>query len=80
MLVTTLNVSGALAGLISARRWYQATTIRPPVQLSIGSPTSVDAGPIVAFVHEIGRLNRRAASWTAIAALLEGLATIAVHF
>jgi hypothetical protein len=34
----------------------------------------------VAFVKEIGGLNRRAASWTAVAAFLEGLATIAHYY
>ena len=36
--------------------------------------------PVEAFIKEIARLNRRAASWTAFAALLEGLATIAHYY
>ena len=36
--------------------------------------------PLVAFIKEIARFNRRAASWTAFAALLEGLATIAHYY
>ena len=75
MLGTTLNFAAALAGLIAAWRWYQTTTIRPPTELPYGSPTTIDTGPLVAFIKEIARLNRRAASWTAFAALLEGLAT-----
>ncbi len=80
MLVTVLNFAAALAGLIAAWRWFQTTTIKPPTELSFGGPTTVDAAPLVAFVREIGRLNRRAASWTGAAALLEGLATIAHYY
>ncbi len=80
ILVTVLNFAAALAGLIAAWRWFQTTTIRPPTELSFGGPTTVDTGPLVAFVKEIGRLNRRAASWTAAAAFLEGLATIAHYY
>ncbi|HEY1536708.1 MAG TPA: hypothetical protein VGF76_21955, partial [Polyangiaceae bacterium] len=80
VLDTTLNFAAALAGLIAAWRWYQTTTIRPPTELPYGGPTTVDAGPLVAFIKEIARLNRRAASWTAFAALLEGLATIAHYY
>jgi hypothetical protein len=67
MLDTTLNFAAALAGLIAAWRWYQTTTIRPLTELPYGGPT-IDAGPLVAFIKEIARLNRRAASWTAFAA------------
>ena len=76
MLVTVLNFSATLSGLIAAGRWYQATTISPPAHLSLGE-SLVDAEPIVSFVREIAFLNRRAASWTAVAALLEGLAALA---
>jgi hypothetical protein len=79
LLVSVLNFAAALAGLIAAWRWYQTTMIKPPTELGLGGQT-VDTGPLVAFVKEIGWLNRRAASWTAIAALLEGLATIAHHY
>ena len=79
MFGTVLNFASALAGLIAAWRWYQ-TTIRPPTELPYGSPTTIDTGPLVAFIKEIARLNRRAASWTAFAALLEGLATIAHYY
>jgi hypothetical protein len=72
MLDTTLNFAAALAGLIAAWRWYQTTTIRPPTELPYGSATIIDRGPLVAFIKEIARLNRRAASWTPFAALLEG--------
>ena len=41
---------------------------------------AVDTGPLVAFVKEIGGLNRRAASWTAVAEFPEGLATIAHYY
>jgi hypothetical protein len=80
MVGTTLNFAAALAGLIAAWRWYQTTTIRPPTELPYGGPTAIDTGPLVAFIGEIARLNRRAASWTAFAALLEGLATIAHYY
>jgi hypothetical protein len=80
MLGTALNFAAALAGLIAAWRWYQTTTIRPPTELPYGGPTTIDTGPLVAFIKEIARLNRRAASWTAFAALLEGLATIAHYY
>jgi hypothetical protein len=80
MLGTSLNFAAALAGLIAAWRWYQTTTIRPPTELPYGGPTTIDTGPLVAFIKEIARLNRRAASWTAFAALLEGLATIAHYY
>ena len=73
MLGTTLNFAAALAGLIAAWRWYQTTMIRPPTELPYGRPTTIDTGPLVAFIKEIARLNRRAASWTAFAALLEGV-------
>ena len=79
MLVTALNFAAALAGLIAAWRWYQTTRIRPPSQLGVEGK-AVDTGPLVAFVKEIGGLNRRAASWTAVAAFLEGLATIAHYY
>jgi hypothetical protein len=49
-------------------------------ELPYGGPTTIDTGPLVAFIKEIARLNRRAASWTAFAALLEGLATIAHYY
>ncbi len=78
--MTVLNFAAALAGLISAWRWFQTTTIKPPTELSFGGLTTVDAAPLVAFVREIGQLNRLAASWTGVAALLEGLATIGHHF
>jgi hypothetical protein len=79
MLGTTLNFAAALAGLIAAWRWYQTTTIRPPTELPYRGSTAIDTGPLVAFIKEIARLNRRAASWTAFAALLEGVATI-IHY
>jgi hypothetical protein len=79
MLVTVLNFAAALAGLIAAWRWFQSTLIKPPVELGLAGQ-GVDTGPLVAFVREIGWLNRRAASRTAVAALLEGLATIAHHY
>jgi hypothetical protein len=69
-----LNFAAALAGLIAAWRWYQPTMIKPPTELGLGGQT-VDTGPLVAFVKEIGWLNRRAASWTAIAASLKGRRT-----
>ena len=80
MLGTTLNFADAEEGLIAAWRRYQTTTIRPPTELRYGSPTTIDTGPLVAFIKEIARLNRRAASWTAFAALLEGVATIAHYY
>jgi hypothetical protein len=80
MPVTLLNFAAALAGLIAAWRWYQSTTIKPPTELSLGGQAFVDTAPLVAFVKEIGWLNRRAASWTAVAALLEGLATLAHYY
>ena len=80
MVVTVLNFAAALAGLVAALRWYQSTTIKPPTELSFGDATTVDTGPLVAFVKEIAWLNRRAASWTAFAALLEGLATMALRY
>jgi hypothetical protein len=80
MLGTMLNFAAALAGLIAAWRWYQTTTIRPLTQLPYGGPTTIDTGPLVAFIKEIAWLNRRAASWTAFAALLEGLATITHYY
>jgi hypothetical protein len=80
MLGTTLNFAAALAELIAAWRWYQTTTIRRPTQLPYGGPTTIDTGPLVAFIKEIAWLNRRAASWTAFAALLEALATITHYY
>jgi len=80
MLVTVLNFAAALAGLIAAWRWYQTTRIRPPTELPYSGQTTIDAGPLVAFIKEIAWLNRRAAFWTAFAALLEGLATIAHYY
>jgi hypothetical protein len=80
MIGTALNFAAAPAGLIAALRWYQTTTIRPPTELPYGGPTTIDTGPLVAFIKEIARLNRRAASWTAFAALLEGVATIAHYY
>jgi hypothetical protein len=77
---TSLNFAAALAGLIAAWHWYQTTTIRPPTELPYGGPTTIDTGPFVAFIKEIARLNRRAASWTAFVALLEGLATMAHYY
>ena len=62
MLGTTLNFAAALAGSIAAWRWYQTTTIRPPTELPYGSATTIDTGPLLAFIKEIARLNRRAAS------------------
>ena len=78
MLGTVLNFVSALAGPIVA--WYQTTTIRPPTELPYGSPTTIGTGPLVAFIKDVARLNRRAASSTAFAALLEGLATIAHYY
>lgn len=80
ILGTSLNFAAAVAGLIAAWRWYQTTTIRPPTELPYGGPTTIDTRPLVSFIKEIARLNRRAASWTAFAALLEGLATIAHYY
>jgi hypothetical protein len=57
MLGTVLNFAAALAGLIAAWRWYKTTTIRPPTELPYGSPTTIDTGPLVAFIKEIARLN-----------------------
>ena len=67
MLGTVLNFAATLAVLIAALRWYQTTTIRPPTELPYGGPTTIDTGPLVAFIKAIARLNRRAASWTAFA-------------
>ena len=55
VLDTTLNFAAALAGLIAAWRWYQTTTIRPPTELPYGGPTTIDTGPLVAFIKEIAR-------------------------
>ena len=80
MFGTVLNFASALARLIAAWRWYQTTTIRPPTELPYGGSPTIDTGPLVAYIREIARLNKRAASWTAFAALLEGLATIAHYY
>ena len=77
---TALNFAAALAGLIAAWRWYQTTTLRPTTELPYDGPPTIDTGPLVAFIKEIARLSRRAASWIAFAALLEGLATIAHYY
>ena len=37
-------------GLIAAWLWYQTTTIRPPAELPHGGPTTIDTGPLVAFI------------------------------
>jgi hypothetical protein len=57
MLGTVLNFAATLAGLIAAWRWYQTTTIRPPTELPYGGPTTIDTGPLVAFIKDIARLN-----------------------
>ena len=80
MPVPAMNFAAALAGLIAAWRWYQTTTIRPPTELPYGGSAAIDTAPLVTFIGEIARLNRRAASWTAFAALLEGLATIGQYY
>ena len=72
MLGTTLNFAAALAGLIAAWRWYQTTTIRPPTELPYGTAKTIDTGPLVAFIKEIARLNRRAASWTNLCCFVGG--------
>jgi hypothetical protein len=52
----------------------KTTTIRPPTELPNDGPTTIDTGPLVTFIKEIARLNRRATSWTEFA--VGGLATI----
>jgi hypothetical protein len=80
MPVPAMNFVAALAGLIAAWRWYQTTTVRPPAELPYSGSSAIDAAPLVSFIREVARLNRRAASWTAFAALLEGLATVGQYY
>jgi hypothetical protein len=46
-----------------------AFTMIRPLELPYGGPTTIDTEALVAFVKEIARSDRRAASWTAFAAL-----------
>jgi hypothetical protein len=81
MLSTGLNLAAAVSGLIAAWFWYQSATINAPSELrgsvGYGGPAIVDTGPLVAFAREVARLNKIAAGWTASAALLMALTTIA---
>lgn len=79
-----LNIAGALAGLLAAGYWFQSAGLKPPTELKgasgFGGPVTVNTGPLVDFAQKSARLNKIAASWTALAAFLLGIATIVQQF
>jgi hypothetical protein len=81
MLATSLNFAAAVSGLGAAWFWWKSATIKAPTELrgsvAYGGPAIVNTEPLVRFTREAARLNKIAASWTAVAAFLSGLATIA---
>jgi hypothetical protein len=79
-LITLLNLFAAVCSALAAYRWYQATQIKEPATALLGTfgwaggdqtgPTGgVDAKPLVEWVQESGRLNKVAATWSAVAAV-----------
>jgi hypothetical protein len=55
------------------------TVVTVPANENVGL-RAVIPGPSNDFVHPLRTFTRRAASWTAFAALLEGLATMALRY
>lgn len=72
-----LNLASALAAFIAAWFWWTASRQPPPTSfaLRIATPAELDEG----FQNWIGssaRANKRAASFTAVAAALQGVASV----
>jgi hypothetical protein len=73
-LTTLSNLLAAVCSALAAYRWYQATQIKDPPTALHGNygwdvGVGVDATPLVKWVQESGRLNKVAATWSAVAAL-----------
>jgi hypothetical protein len=74
----------AVASLVAAVRaaylWYQSAKVRiePAWKLDIRGPVDRDVmtGTMTAF-HQASRLNRRAAIWTGVVALLGAISAVA---
>ena len=82
--VTVLNIVGAIAGLLAAWFWFQSARLKPPSELRVstgwGGSGTADTAPLVSFAKESARLNKIAAGWTALAALLMGVANFLQPF
>jgi hypothetical protein len=80
-LITLSNLLAAVCSALAAYRWFQATQVKDPPTVLLGSSgyatrtlpftpnAAVDARPLVKWAQESGRLNKVAATWSAAAAL-----------
>ena len=74
------GVISAVTAAIAAFYWWKSSTVQIPNELNgisgWGGPTVVDTQPLVDAAAESGRLNSKAAKWSAIAAFFAGLSSI----
>ena len=73
-LTTVFSLMIAAAGGLAAWFWYWSSKVPYPDNLRsitpIGGPGTVFTEPLLKAVRENGRLNKWAAGWSAVAALL----------
>ena len=78
-----LNLLTAIAGAVAARYWYRSSKVPYPDNLHsitpLGGPGIVIIEPLLKAVREGGRLNKIAASWSAVAAFLVALSALAAR-
>ncbi len=69
------------SGLVAAFYWRRSSLVTYPSELHgltpIGGVTMVIARPLVEALQESGRLNKIAASWSAVAAFFAGVSSFA---
>jgi hypothetical protein len=74
LIIFALNLLAAVSGLVAAWYWFRSANVRYPSNLGgiapIGGMVHVNTNPLLQAVQESGRLNKIAATFTGVAALL----------
>jgi hypothetical protein len=80
MVELALNLISAAAALIAAFFWYKSSQVNYPASISgivpYGGGAYIDAKPIAAAARESGRLNKIAASASAVAAFAAAISSL----
>ena len=81
VLSATFGLASAVTAGVAAYFWWRSSNVPMPDALHgfspIGGATHVNTRPLVEAAAETGRLNKIAASWSAIAAICAGFSTFA---
>jgi hypothetical protein len=86
-LLTLFNLLAAICSALAAYHWWQASQGKDPPAALLGSVgwathggnttnAAVGTGPLVKWAQESNKLNKVAATWSALAALFAGLSWV----